>query len=109
MSKLTVKQYATIHKTSVQNVYKHIKSGTLEAHTIDNVKYIIIEDEINFEKKFNDLQQKYELLTKDYESKLAMIEILMEDRKIFGSLIEYRKVDEVFTTIEKKKKKKKKS
>ncbi|MDQ1282182.1 MAG: hypothetical protein QG630_533 [Patescibacteria group bacterium] len=107
MSRLTVKEYATIHKTSVQNVYKHIKSGTLEAHTIDNIKYIIIKDEIDYEKKFNDLQHKYEILNNEFEAQKELINILKEDRKLFSSLIEYRKEVEEVTTKKKKKKKKK--
>lgn len=107
MSKLTVKQYATIHKTSVQNVYKHIKSGALEAHTIDNIKYIIIKDEIDYEKKFNDLNQKYEILEKENEAQKELIQLLKEDRKLFSNLIEYKKEVEHLTTKKKKKKKKK--
>lgn len=107
MSKLTVKEYATIHKTSVQNVYKHIKSGTLEAHTIDNIKYIIIDDLIDYEKKFNDLKQKYEILEKENEAQKELIQLLKEDRKLFQNLIEYKQSVEQVTTKKKKKKKKK--
>lgn len=108
MSRLTVKEYATIHKTSVQNVYKHIKSGSLEAHTIDNVKYIIIDDLIDYEKKFNDLQQKYEVLKKENEAQKELIELLKEDRKLFQNLIEYKKEIEQVTNEKRKKKKHKK-
>lgn len=108
MGRLTVKEYATIHKTSVQNVYKHIKNGSLEAHTIDNVKYIIIDDLIDYEKKFNDLQQKYEILEKEKELQKDIIEILKGDIKIFHHLIEYKKEIEQITTEKRKKKKHKK-
>lgn len=107
MSRLTVKEYATIHKTSVQNVYKHIKNGTLEAHTIDNIKYIIIKDEIDYEKKFNDLQHKFEILSNEFETQKELLNILKEDRKLFSNLIEYKKEVEHLTTKKKKKKKKK--
>ncbi len=106
MSRLTVKEYATIHKTSVQNVYKHIKNGTIEVQTINNTKYIIIEDKINYEKKFSDLQLKYDNLKDKFESQKELIFILKEDRKLFSGLIEYRKEVEEVTTKKKKKKKK---
>jgi len=109
MSRMTVKEYATINNVSVQSVYKHIKNGTLEAHTIDNIKYIIIQDKINYEQKFNDLQLKYDILKDKFDSQKELINILKEDRKLFSGLIEYRKeVEEVTTKKEKKKKKKKK-
>jgi hypothetical protein len=102
MSRLTVKEYATINKTSVQNVYKHIKNGNINTHTIDNIKYIIIDDEIDYEKKFNELQLKYEKLKDKLENKKEVIEILKEDRKIFTKLITYQ------PKVEKKEKKKSK-
>ena len=107
MSKLTVKEYATINQVSVQNVYKHIKNGTLESHTINNTKYIIIQDKLDYEKKFNELQLKYDSLKEKFESQKELIYILKEDRKLFSGLIEYRKEVEEVTTKKKKKKKKK--
>ena len=109
MSRMTVKEYATINKVSVQSVYKHIKNGNIETHTIDNIKYIIIQDKINFEQKFNDLQLKYDNLIEKLKAKEELIFILKEDRKLFSGLIEYKKeVEQVTTKKEKKKKKKKK-
>lgn len=109
MSKLTVKEYATLNKVSVQSVYKHIKNGTLEAHTINNTKYIIIKDKINYENKFNELQLKYDTLKEKYDTQKELIAILKEDRKLFSGLIEYkRKVEQVSTKKEKKKKEDKK-
>ena len=106
---MTVKQYATIHNTSVQNVYKHIKNGSLEAQTIENVKYIIIKDEIDYEKKFNDLQHKYDILINKLEHKEEIIDILKDERTAVNRLIEYKQTIEQVTTKKKKKKKKKKS
>ena len=48
MSKLTVKDYADINKVSVQSVYKKIKEFKLECREIKGIKYIIIDDEINY-------------------------------------------------------------
>jgi len=103
MSKLTVKEYATINKTSVQNVYKHIKNGNITTHTIDNIKYIIIDDEIDYEKKFNDLQSKYERLKDKLENKKEIIQILKEERSFLNKFITYQ------PKVEKKNKKKKKN
>ncbi len=106
MSKLSVKEYATINRVSVQSVYKHIKNGNINAQTIDNTKYIIIEDKIDYEKKFNDLTQKYEILKSKLDVKEELIYILKEDRKLFSGLIEYRKEVEPLNQKEEKKKKK---
>ncbi len=106
MSKITVKEYATINKVSVQSVYKHIKNGNINAQTIDNTKYIIIEDKIDYEKKFNDLTQKYEILNDRLKAKEEIIQILKENNTFLDKFIEYRK--EVEPLNQKKKKKKKK-
>jgi len=103
MSKLTVKEYAKLHRVSVQNVYKHIKNGNIKTHIIDNIKYIIIEDKIDYEKKFNDLQLKYDILKEKIEAKEELIYILKEDRKLFSNLIEYKREVEQVTTKKKKK------
>ena len=108
MSRLSVKEYATLNNISVQSVYKKIKSGILEAHTINNTKYIIIEDKIDYEKKFNDLQLKYEALQKEMEVQKEIISILKEDRKLFTHLIEYKKEVKQLTTNDKKKSNKEK-
>ena len=107
MSKLTVKEYATINQVSVQSVYKHIKNGTLDVHTINNTKYIIIQDKLDYEKKFNDLQLKYDLLKERFDDQKELISILKEDRNIYRGLIEYKKEVEQLTTKKEKKKKKK--
>jgi len=103
MSKLTVKEYATINKVSVQSVYKHIKNGTLEVQTINSTKYIIIQDKIDYEKKFNDLQQRYDILNDKLKAKEEIIYLLKEDRKIFSSLIEYKPIVEPLYQKKKKK------
>ena len=90
MSRMTVKEYATINKTSVQNVYKHIKNGNIETHTIDNIKYIIIDDEIDYEKKFNELQLKYEILKSKLEAKKEIIEVLKNNQSILDKFITYQ-------------------
>ena len=45
MSKLTVKQYATINGITVQSVYKRVKTGSLETVEVGNTKYIVVDDE----------------------------------------------------------------
>jgi len=108
MSKLSVKQYAEIQSVTVQYVYKQIKLGNLEVQEIDNKKYIIIEDKIDYEKKFNELQLKYDLLKEKLQDKEEIILYLKEDRKLFTHLIEHKKEVEQTTTKKDKKKKKKK-
>jgi len=109
MSKMTVKEFATLNKISVQSVYKRIKNGSIKTIIIGNIKYIIIEDKINYEQKFNNLQLKYDNLIEKLKAKEELIFILKEDRKLFNNLIEYKKeVEQVTTKKEKKKKKKKK-
>jgi len=109
MSKLTIKEYAILNKVSVQSVYKKIKDQKLEAQTLNNIKYIIIKDEIDYEKRFNELQVEYNYLKEKNESQKELINILKEDRKLFSNLIEYRKeVEQPLTKKEKKSKKKKK-
>ena len=108
MSRLSVKEYATLNKLSVQSVYKKIKNGTLEAHTINNTKYIIIDDVIDYEKKFNELQLKYEFLKEKLAMKEEVIQDLKTTRNLFNSLIEYKEKVKQPTTKDKKKSKKKK-
>ena len=99
MSKLTVKEYATINRISVQSVYKRINSGNLEAREINNTKYIIINDLIDYEKKYNELKLRYELLEEKLKLKDEIINELKENQRIFNLLL---------TAPKKKKKKKKK-
>jgi len=109
MSKLTIKEYATLNQVSVQSVYKKIKDQKLEALTINNIKYIVIKDEINYEKRFNELKLEYRILEEKLKIKEEIIYELKESRKLFNSLIEYKKeIEEVTTKKEKKSKKKKK-
>ncbi len=104
MSKLTVKEYADIHRVSVQSVYKKIKENKLECQEIKSIKYIIIKDEINYEKKFHDLQLKYDSLKDSFLLQKDMIELLKSDRSMFYNLLEKPKKDKK----DKKKKKKNK-
>ena len=99
MSKLTVKDYADINKVSVQSVYKKIKEFKLECREIKGIKYIIIDDEINYEKKFNELQLKYDSLKDRFDTQKEMINILKQESKRFYNLL---------PKPDKKKKKKKK-
>jgi len=87
MGKLTVKQYATYNKVSVQSVYKRLKIGTLEYIEIDNIKYIVVDDIIDYEKKFNDLQSKYESLLTILEVKSELIEQLKDKQRLFNMLL----------------------
>ena len=43
--KLTVSEYSTQFKTSVQSVYQRIKRGTLKSVEENGVKYVIVEEE----------------------------------------------------------------
>lgn len=111
MSKLTVKQFATINKVSVQSVYKRLKNGSLEHIEIDNTKYIVIDDEIDFEKKYNDLQLKYNHLLEVNQMQLLLIEQFKDEKKLFGMLLAKPKdkgLEEIKDIKPKKKKKKKK-
>ena len=78
MSKLTVKEYATINRISVQSVYKRINNGNLEVREINNTKYIIINDLIDYEKKYNELKLRYELLEEKLKLKDEIINELKE-------------------------------
>lgn len=106
MSKLTVREYAKINQVSVQYVYKQIKLGAVEVQEIDNKKYIVIEDKIDYEKKFNELQYKYELLKQELKGKEELIKTLNFTQNFMHKLIEYKsEVEEVSTKKNKKKKK----
>ena len=43
--KLTVNEYATEFKTSVQSVYQRIKRGTLKSVEENGIKYVLVEGE----------------------------------------------------------------
>lgn len=43
--KLTVSEYATEFKTSVQSVYQRIKRGTLKSVEENGIKYVVVEEE----------------------------------------------------------------
>ena len=87
MSKLTVKEYATINKLSVQSVYKRINSGKPDFIEIQGTKYIVINDSIDYEKKFNDLQLKYNSLLEILEVKNELIEQLKDKQRLFNLLL----------------------
>ena len=87
MSKLTVKEYSDIRNVSVQSVYKKIKENKLECQEIKGIKYIIIKDEINYEKKFNDLQLKYESLKDRFDILKEMVKILKLESKRYYNLL----------------------
>ena len=114
MSKLTVKEYATLNKVTVQSVYKKLKIGTLNYQEINNIRYIIIDDEIDYEKKFTDLQLKYDATLELWKTKNEIIDILKSENKslkehinIFKLLLpspKNKKIEEVKETKLKKKK-----
>ena len=87
MSKLTVKEYATLNKVSVQSVYKRINSGKLEYIDFKGTKYIVINDSIDYEKKFNDLQLKYNSILEILEVKNELIEQLKGKQRLFNLLL----------------------
>lgn len=87
MSKLTVKEFATLNKISVQSVYKRIHNGKLETIEISGIKYIVIDDEIDYERKFHDLQLKYNSLLAVLEVKNELIEQLKDKQKLFNILL----------------------
>ena len=87
MSKLTVKEYATLNNVSVQSVYKKIKNGRLEHIEVGGTKYIVIDDEIDYEKKFNELQLKYDALLEVLEVKNELIEQLKDKQRLFNLLL----------------------
>jgi hypothetical protein len=111
MSKLTVKEYSTIHNISVQSVYKRINSGNLEIREINNIKYIIIDDLIDYEKKFNDLQVQYNSLKEILFLKDEIINELKDKQRLFNLLLpapSNKPENEGLKEFKKKKKKKKK-
>lgn len=100
MGKLTVKEFATINKISVQSVYKRISTGALEVREVNNIKYIIINDSIDYEKMFNELKLKYQLLEEKIKFKEEIINELKDKQRLFNLLL-------TAPPPEKKKKKKK--
>lgn len=108
MSKLSVREYATIQNVTVQYVYKQIKLGNLEFQEIDNKKYIIVEDKINYENKFNELQLKYDLLKEKLQAKNEIIEVLKRSQSFLDKFLEDKREFKEHSTKEKKKEKKKK-
>jgi len=103
MSKLTVKEYSDIKGVSVQSIYKKIKENKLECQEIKSIKYIIIKDEINYEKKFHELQLKYDSLLERFDTKKEMIRLLKRESDRYYKLLPKPEKDK------KKKKKKKKN
>ncbi len=87
MSRLTVKEYATLNNISVQSVYKRINNGKLEHIEVGGTKYIVIDDEIDYEKKFNELQLKYDALLEVLEVKNELIEQLKDKQRLFNLLL----------------------
>jgi hypothetical protein len=108
MSRIKVKDYATLNNITVQSVYKRINKGDLEVQEIDKIKYIIIDDLIDFEKKFNELQLKYNGLIEVNELQLQLIQQFKDEKKLFGMLLEKPKNMEYLEVKEIKPKKKKK-
>ena len=109
MSKLTVKEYANIRGVSVQSVYKKIKESQLECQEIKGIKYIIIQDEINYEKKFNELQLRHESLKDSFDILHEMVKILkIESKRYYNLLPKPKKSKSEKPKKHKKKKKKKK-
>lgn len=110
MSKLTIKEYSTINGVSVQSVYKRIQSGSLECREINNTKYIIINDLIDYEKKFNDLQHEYNTLKAVLEVKEELIQEFKANQRLFNMLLPaHTEKPKKSDLKEFKKKKKKKS
>ena len=106
MAKLTVKEYSDIKGVSVQSIYKKIKENKLECQEIKSVKYIIIQDEINYEKKFKELQLKYDSLKDRFETKKEMIKILEREANRYYFLLPKPKKEKKLKNNKKKKKKK---
>lgn len=88
MSRIKVKDYATLNNITVQSVYKRINKGDLEVQEIDKIKYIIIDDLIDFEKKFNDLQLRYNHILEVNCMQLELIQQFKDEKKLFGMLLE---------------------
>lgn len=111
MSKLTVKEYSTLNNISVQSVYKRIQSGSLECREINNIKYIFVDDLIDYEKKFNDLQVHYNALKEVLVLKDEIINELKDKQRLFNMLLpaSSEKLDfSALNEFKKNKKKKKK-
>lgn len=91
MSRMTVKEFATINNISVQSVYKRINSGNLECREIQGTKYIIIDDLIDYEKKFNELQQEFNSLKEILKLKDELIDELKANKLLFNMLLPLHK------------------
>jgi len=109
MSKLTVRQYAELQGVTVQYIYKQIKNGFIDVQEIDNKKYIIIDEKIDYEKKFNELEHKYELLKQELKGKEELIKSLEFNQTFLNRFIEYNKEVETISTKKDKKIKKNKN
>ena len=115
MSRIKVKDYATLNNITVQSVYKRINKGDLEVQEIDKIKYIIIDDLIDFEQKFNDLQLQYNHILEINSMQLELIQQFKDEKKLFGMLLQkpinmgIEKVRDINPKKKKKKKKKKKN
>ena len=111
MSRMTVKEFATINNISVQSVYKRISTGNLECQEIQGTKYIIINDLIDYEKKFNDLQHEYNTLKAILELKEELIQEFKSNQRLFNMLLNAPHENpekQSFNEFKKKKKKKNK-
>ena len=109
MSKLTVKEYATIHSVSVQSIYKRIKSGSLAVEEINNIKYIIINDEPDYKKELYELKLERDTLKQLLEAKQETIDVLKDKQLLLIDMFNKNQEKPIITEdIEVKKKKKKK-
>lgn len=92
--KLTVNEYATRFKTSVQSVYQRIKRGSLNSVEENGIKYVIVEDETvkpslnaELESEFKDvfkiverLQEENKALRKENKRLMKKLEKAKDDR-----------------------------
>lgn len=76
----TVKEYATERKLSTQAVYKQISNGTLKTKTVNNKRYIVIDDE-TAETPKDDTSALIEMLQRELDTKNAQIRELNDRLK----------------------------
>ncbi len=68
MKKLTVSEYATEFKTSVQSVYQRIKRGSLESIKENGIKYVLIASNTGSEEIKSTLKSEVESEFKTFTS-----------------------------------------
>jgi hypothetical protein len=76
MEKVTLREYAKRHKLSFFNVMKMVKTGEVKSTVVDNIEYILIEEEREKEIAEVIANEKNKPLSLEEENKLLKKEIV---------------------------------